>query len=390
MTYIDDTTIQDKTVLVRVDFNVTLNPNRKIADDFRIRQSLPTIKYLLDNNNSIILVSHLGRPNGREMDYSLKPVAEDLKALLPETSIELVDTVDSMQQLEKHKKHVYLLENIRFYEEEKKNDEPFAKSLAELADVYVNDAFGVSHRVNASTVGITKHLPSFGGLLLKKEVEMIDKVIKNPKSPVVAIIGGAKIQTKINLIGKLIELADVVLVGGGLANTFFKAEGHNIGTSICADEEVENAQKLMFLASKKHTALVVPEDVVLGTKDNGKDGGEVLKIEDVSENEKRAILDIGPETQAQFGAKIASANTIIWNGPVGYNENKNYRRGTEFIYYAIAQNEHALSVVGGGDTLATISKKEYLDRITHISTGGGAMLEYIEHGTLPGLEALKS
>lgn len=389
--FIDQHPIQNKRVLLRVDFNVSLKGNNTIADEYRITQSLETIRHLLKEENTLILVSHLGRPKGKRMkEYSLLPVVKTLRRYLPGVPITLVDTIEDVKGKVVPEKSILVLENIRFYKEEEENDTTFAKKLASIADVFVNDAFGVSHRSNASIVAVSSFLPSYGGLLLKKEMTMIDLVTEHPKKPVVAIIGGAKISTKIDLIGRLIDIADVVLLGGGLANTFFKAEGYHIGASICEDEEVQHAQRLMFMAAKKHTALVVPEDVVLGTPDNGENGGTVVKIEEVSAHEKKSILDIGPETQALFGAKIAKANTIIWNGPVGYIENPNYRRGTDFIYYAIAQNDHATSVVGGGETLAAISKKEYLDRITHISTGGGAMLEYIEKGTLPGIEALKN
>ncbi len=390
--FIDEYEIASKKVLLRVDFNVTLTPDFKIADDFRIRQSLPTLRYLLDRGNTIILVSHLDRPERRDKKYSLAPVVERLQSFLPEVEVVLVDDfVKTPDKIRKRKRPViYVLENIRFYKGEKTNDPKFSKKLANLADIYVNDAFGVSHRINASTVGVTEHLPSFGGLLLKKEIEMIKRyVLESPQHPFTAIIGGAKISTKISLIDRLLELADYLLIGGGLANTFLSAQGFYIGKSFCEYERVEIARKLLFKAAQTQTAIVLPEDVVLGHQDNSENGGKVFKVSEIPEDENLSILDIGPETKARFGAIILRSKTIVWNGPVGYIENPIFRQGTDFIYYSITQNKDAVSIVGGGDTLAAISKKEYLDKITHISTGGGAMLEFIEKGTLPAIQALE-
>ncbi len=388
--FIDQVDIQGKKVLLRVDFNVSINSDLTIADDFRIRRSLDTIKYLLKNNNKLILVSHLNRPKKRSPEHSLKPVVKRLDQYLKDYKVKLVDdfTRDTSQIDNQKNNEVLMLENIRFYPQESKDDLKFAKKLASLADVFVNDAFGVSHRTNASIVGVPRFLPSYGGLLLKKEMEMIDKAVKRPKQPVVAIIGGAKISTKINLINKLIDIANYLLIGGGLANTFLCAQGYNIGQSFCEYEKVEMARKILFHAAKTQTAIILPEDVVLGKREVD-DGGEIKKIENIKDLDHLSILDIGPETQAKYGSIITKAKTIIWNGPVGYAENPSFKRGTDFIYYSITENQDAISVVGGGDTLATISKEEYLNKITHISTGGGAMLEFIEKGTLPGIEALK-
>ncbi len=390
--FIDEYDILSKKVLLRVDFNVTLTPDFKIADDFRIRQSIPTLKHLLDKKNTIILLSHLDRPEKRDKRYSLAPVADRLRRFLPNVGIELVnDFKKNLDKIRKKKNpHIYILENIRFYKGEKTNDPRFAKQLASLADVYVNDAFGVSHRINASTVGVVKFLPSFGGLLLKKEIEMIKRyILDSPAHPFTAIIGGAKISTKISLINKLLELADYLLIGGGLANTFLSAQGFYIGRSFCEYERVEIARKLLFKAAQTQTAIVLPEDVVLGHQDNSENGGRVFKVSEIPENEDLSILDIGPETKARYAAIILRSKTIVWNGPVGFIENPIFRQGTDFIYYSITQNKDAVSIVGGGDTLAAISKKEYLDKITHISTGGGAMLEFIEKGTLPAIQALE-
>ena len=356
ISYIDDTEIKNKRVILRANFDVSLNPNATIAEDLRIKENLPTINYLLKQNNRIICIAKLGRPVSLDPKLSLK---------------------------------IIILENIRFYPEEKKNDMEFAKKIASLGDVYVNDCFAMCHRAEASIVSIPLLLPSYAGLALKSEIEVLSKAMKRPKKPLVVIIGGSKISTKIGLINKLVESADYVLLGGGLANVFFRAQRYLIGQSICEYEMVQKARQLLFLAAQKHTAIILPTDVIIGDpKDTEKAG--VTKI--MKENhfpKDKSILDIGPETKARFGAIINKANTIIWNGPVGMFENHVYKHGTDFIYHAIAQNPKAVSIVGGGDTLAAISKKEYLDKISFVSTGGGAMLEFIEKGTLPGIEVLK-
>jgi len=387
--FIDEVEIKNKKVFLRVDFNVSLNPNYTVADDARITQTLPTIQYLLKNKNRLIIVSGLNRPKKRDPKLSLNVVAKKLHSYLPAYKVSVVnDFLTDSSPLEKQKENeVLFLENIRFYPEEKKNDQGFAKKLASLADLYVNDAFGVCHRTEASIVSVPKFLPAYGGLLLKKEITTISQSIRKPKKPFVAIIGGAKIETKINMIDKLTEIADYILVGGGLANTFLYAHGYEIGNSYYEYKKVAQAKHLLFLAAQKHTEIVLPSDVIIGNPNNTEDVGVVRRSNDIPKDAR--ILDIGPDTQAKFGAIIAKAKTIIWNGPVGFIENPVYKRGTDFIYYSIAQNTSSTSIVGGGDTLAAISKKEYLDKITHISTGGGAMLEFIEKGTLPGIEALK-
>ncbi len=390
--YIDEVEIVDKHVLLRADFDVSLNPDATIANDARIKHNIPTITYLLQHQNRVICVAKLNRPRQRDKDpkHSLQIVVKRLKELLPDVSVTLVDDFLKIDRnvFENQKPgEILVLENIRFYPEEKQNDSEFSKRLAQLADVYVNDAFAMSHRTESSVVGVPQFLPSYGGLLLKKEIEMISSAVKDPKKPVVVILGGSKISTKINLIGKLLKIADFVLVGGGIANTFLAAKNIEVGQSIFEYEEKENARRLLYEAIQQQTHIVLPSDAVIGSP-NDPQNSIVKKIGAVSRQEN--ILDIGPETQAHWGSLISKANTVIWNGPVGYFENPAFRRGTDFIYYMITQNTGAVSVVGGGDTLAAISKKEYLDKITHISTGGGAMLEFIEKGTLPGIEALKS
>lgn len=389
--YINDNEIKNKRVLLRADFDVSLNPNRTIADDARIRQNVPTIKQLLQHSNKIICMAKLDRPVARDSKLSLQVVVDRLQSYLPDTKIKLIDdflTESSKTFTGQTTNEIFVLENIRFYPEEKKNDMAFAKQLASLADVYVNDAFAVSHRAEASIVSLPTLLPAYAGLSLRSEIQSIDQAIKRPKRPLVAIIGGAKISSKLTLINKLIKLADYVILGGGLANVFFRAQRYLIGNSICEYEMVQKARQLLFHAAQQNTALVLPTDVIIGNPKDNETRGKIARIGDkISPDE--SILDIGPETQALYGNIIGKAKTIIWNGPVGLFENPAYRQGTDFIYYAIAHNPTASSIVGGGDTLAAIAKKEYLDTITHISTGGGAMLEYIENGNLPGIEALK-
>lgn len=387
MKFIDDVTIEHKTVLLRVDFNVSLNPNHAIADDARIKQSLPTIDYLLKHKNKLIIIAHLGEPEKRNANDSLHPVAKRLQEYLPHNRVILIDDfLKASEQLSVQTgSEIFLLENIRFYPGEQANDPEFTEQLAALGEIYVNDAFGVSHRKAASVVGLPKLLPSYGGLLLKKEITVLDGIMKHPKKPFVAIIGGKKIETKIKFISKLTAVADSLLIGGGLANTFIAAEGFSVGKSLISEENISFAKQLLAHAKREHTQLFLPTDVVVANSLNS-ETSEIKKITEIRKDEE--ALDIGPETQAAFGKVIDEANTIVWNGPVGYMENQEFKRGTDFLYYSITDNNHVTSVVGGGDTLSAISKKEYLDKITHISTGGGAMLEFIENGTLPGIEAL--
>lgn len=392
MKSIKDTKIFQKKVLLRVDFNVSLDEKGQIADDTRIRQSMPTIDYLLAGKNRLVLVSHFGRPVGRDSEFSLKPIAEKLKKLYPDYTLILIDDFldeEGKNKIENQKENeIILLENIRFYEEEKNNDSDFSKSLASLADIYVNDAFAVSHRSHASTVGVTSYIPSYAGLLLKKEVEMIEKVLKNPKKPCVAIIGGAKISTKIGLVEKLIDLVDHVLLGGGLANTLLKAQEINIGQSICEEDALEGAQMLLIESEQNKDAIVLPTDAIIGNPEDKSTPGKNKNLDELEDDSY--ILDIGMGSQKKYASIIAKAKTIIWNGPMGLFENPMYRGGTDAIYDAVIKNKNAVSIIGGGDTLTAIKDKKDNDKITHISTGGGAMLEFIEKGTLPGLEALKN
>ncbi len=383
ITYIDEVNIKNKKILLRVDFNVSLNPDHSIANDERIHQSLPTINHLLKNNNQLILISHLGRPKGIDKNFSLKIVVDKLKEYLKKFKIELVENLDDVKQ---KNSQIIVLENIRFFPEEKNYSTLFAKKLASLADIYVNDAFAVCHRTDTSIIGPPKFLSSYGGLLLKKEITMLDKILNNPQKPFISIIGGAKISTKIGLLEKLAKISDYMIIGGAMANTFLCAQGYEIGNSFCEYEETQKARKFLSKSLTEKPYVVLPKDVVVAKSKDEKEKITV-KINQIPKN--YSIFDLGPQTLAEIGNIIAKGKTIIWNGPVGYFENPIFKDGTDFIYYSITQNNQAISIVGGGDTLAAISKKEYLEKITHISTGGGAMLEYIEKGTLPGIEALK-
>ncbi|MEK9179248.1 MAG: phosphoglycerate kinase [Patescibacteria group bacterium] len=384
ITYIDQVSLSHQRVLLRVDFNVSLTEQFTISDDTRIRQSLPTIEYLLKSRNRLIIISHLGQPKERNGRYSLGSVVEYLKKVLPIYSVELVPDFLSPGGYESLKnqteKQVLVLENIRFYPEEKSNDPVFAQKLSQLGDVYVNDSFGVDHREDASVVGVPKILPHYGGLLLKKEIQAMVRIVDEPKKPFVAIMGGAKLETKLPLLSKLLDISDTLLVGGGIANTLLAAKGYVLGQSFVDEKELGHAKDLLQLAIEKKTELVLPRDGVV-------ENNEVRGVGAIQQTEK--MVDIGPETQALFATRIISANTIVWNGPMGLIEKKEYQKGTDFIFYAISQNRRAYSVVGGGDTLVALSNKEHLNYISHISTGGGAMLEFIEKGTLPGIEALK-
>lgn len=390
VTYIDEVEIKNKTVLVRVDYNVSQDKQGNITNDKRIKSSLPTLNFLLKNNNKLILMSHLGKPKGRDSIFSLKPVADRLKQYFPDYKVTLInDFLTDKELLSKQTgKDIYILENTRFYEGEKKNDLKFSKQLASLAEIFVSDAFGSVHRAHASVVGVAQFLPSYGGLLLKKEVESIYKAINNPAKPLVAIIGGAKVSTKIGLIDRLLEISDHLIIGGAMANTFCSALGYEVGKSLYEKEFVEEAKKLLEKAKKLgNDKLILPVDRNVGDANNLISLGTIKKVNEIGVDDE--ILDIGPKSMKLFDQYIQKAKTIIWNGPVGYFENPQFKKGTDAIYESIIKNKGVISVIGGGDTLTAIKGKKDNDKITHISTGGGAMLELIEKGTLPGIEALK-
>ncbi len=380
--YIDKGEIKNKKVLLRVDYNLSFTPTHTIADDLRIKQSLPTIKKLLGDKNKLVIISHQDNPTSRDEEHSLKPVAEQLQSYLPNHKIIFVSDFLTEKDVfaQQTTDQIVFIENIRFYPGEKNNDREFAHQLAALGEVYVNEAFSVSHRNDASIISVPQMLPSYGGLLLRKEVETITKLIKKPIKPFVAIIGGVKISTKIHLLSKLIEKVDSLLIGGALANTFLAARGYDVGQSIYEPDEIDHIKNLLNLSQEKQTNLLIPSDVVLNS-------GTLVKVAAISPSE--TIEDIGPETQKHFSEIITQAKTILWNGPMGKFETAGKEKGTQAIYHAIAQNNHAQSLIGGGDTIAAIAHHEHPHSIIHLSTGGGAMLSLIEYGTLPGIEALK-
>jgi phosphoglycerate kinase len=387
---IKDINLKGKKVLLRVDYNVSLIDGLRIGDDTRIRQTIPTLEHLLKNKCTVYIISHLGRPEGkRRSEYSLKPVAKHLSKILKKTVLffgeDLLSDSDFARLTKIKAGSLVLLENIRFYPGEETNDDSFSQHLASLGEVYVNDAFGVDHRAHASTVGVARYLPAVAGFLLEKEIMMIDSVVDKPKRPMVAIVGGAKAETKITLIDRLLETADTLIVGGGVANTFLKAWGYEVGKSLVDYEMVELAKRLFWKAARSRTRMLLPSDVVVGNLAKNRYVGIVSSAHIPPDMQ---ALDIGPQSQAEFGAEIARAKTIVWNGPMGVYENPKFVTGTDFIYHAISENRHSLSVVGGGDTLGALKEKDFLKTIDHVSTGGGAMLEYIEKKGLPGIDAL--
>lgn len=384
-----DAKIEGKRVLVRVDFNVPLTSDGKVVSDARIIETIPTIELLLKKHATVILVSHLGRPDGKvDPKYSMAPVAKRLEYLLKKKVHLLPDfwKAQGAQMVQKLSKgSVVLCENVRYHIGEEQNDLGFARRLAALGEAYVNDAFGTAHRAHASTVGITNYLPSYAGLLMEKEVHMIGKAITKPKRPLLVIIGGGKTPEKIRVIDRLLEIADTIYLGGAIANTFFATWGISVGVSRVDHEMIEMARQVLWKATRVHCQLMLPSDVVVtnGTRETKP---FVLPYNEVPGS--LGIFDIGPGSIKELEAHIASAKTIMWNGPMGMYEDERFVQGTEATLAAIVKG-HAESVVGGGDTISMINDKT-LAKISHVSTGGGAMLEFLEKGTLPGIEALKN
>lgn len=383
---IRDIDVKGKKVLVRVDFNVPLKDG-KVDDDTRITAALPTIRYLMDNGAAVILCSHLGRPKGGpDPKFSLKPVADHLAGLLGKPVAFVDDCVGpKAEAAAKALKFgdVLVLENTRFYPGEEKNDLELAKGMAALAQVFVNDAFGTAHRAHSSTEGVAHFLPAVSGFLLEKEIKYLGQAIDNPKRPFVAILGGAKISDKIGVIKNLLSKADVVLIGGAMANTFFKAQGYATGKSLVEDSALEIAKELLALGGAK---LRLPIDMVLG--DKAEDGAEVRVMAAGNVPDGWSILDIGPDTVKAFAKVIKGAGTVVWNGPMGLFEVAAFAKGTLGVAKAVA-NSSAISVIGGGDSVSAIQKSGLADKITHISTGGGASLEMLEGLVLPGVAALQ-
>lgn len=382
---VKDVDVNNKRVLVRVDFNVPMQDG-VITDDTRIKAALPTITYLLENNAAVILCSHLGRPKGeRKPEFSLQPAADHLAGLLNKPVAFIPDCVG--MEVEQSAAlllpgEVMVLENTRFHPGEKKNDAQFSSRLAKLADLFVNDAFGTAHRAHASTTGVADYLPAVAGFLLEKEIKYLGEAVADPKRPFVAIIGGAKISDKIGVIRNLLEKADKVLISGGMANTFFMAQGLDVADSLIEEEALETAKSLLADASEK---LILPVDMVLGDDFSPDANRQTLPVGDVPSGWR--ILDVGPETVKLFGDAVLDAGTVVWNGPMGVFEFPEFAKGTFGVAEAVAAS-NATTIVGGGDSVAAIKQSSLADKITHISTGGGAALEMLEGKTLPGLAAL--
>ena len=387
---VKDVDVRSKRVLVRVDYNVPLDANGNVSDDKRITASLPTINYLLEHGARIILCSHLGRPKGEvKKEFSLAPVAKRLKELLPNVNIYFASDCigEEAQQKAAALKdgEILLLENLRFHKEEEKNDPEFAKKLASLAEIYVSDAFGTVHRAHASTAGVAAYLPAVAGFLIGKELSIMGGALESPERPFVAILGGAKVADKIGVITNLLNKCDTLLIGGGMAYTFFKAMGYEIGDSLLDAESIDLAKQLMETAKEKGVKLLLPVDTVVA-KAFAADAEHMI----VSANAIPAGwqgLDIGEKTRELFAAEIKNAKTVIWNGPMGVFEFPEFAKGTEAVAKACAECG-GTTIIGGGDSASAVKKLGYADKMTHISTGGGASLEFLEGKVLPGVAAL--
>ncbi len=385
---VEDLQVTGKKVLVRCDFNVKME-NGVITSDKRIVASLPTIKYLIENGAKVILCSHLGRPKGEVVpEFSLAPVAARLAELLGQEVKMAKDVVgESAQALAADLKdgEVLLLENVRYEKGETKNDPELSKKFADLAELYVNDAFGSAHRAHSSTAGVAEHLPAACGYLIQKEIEFIGGALENPKRPLVAILGGAKVSDKIGVITNLIDKCDTLIIGGGMAYTFMKSLGYNIGTSLLEADKVELAAEMMKKAEEKGVKFLIPVDNKVG-KEYAPDT-EAMIVDSDNIPDGWMGLDIGPKTQAIFADAVKDAGTVIWNGPMGVSEWEAFASGTVAVATAIADSD-AISIIGGGDSAAAIQKLGFADKMSHISTGGGASLEYLEGKVLPGIDAL--
>ncbi len=388
---IRDIDVAGKKVLARCDFNVPQDKDGSITDENRIVAALPTIKYLIDNGAKLILSSHLGRPKGTfDMKYTLAPVAKRLSEHLGKEVILTKDaigdetkaTVNAMKDGD-----VVLLENIRFYKEEEKNDPEFSKQLASLAEIYVNDAFGTAHRAHSSTEGVAKFIPAVCGFLIEKEIKIIGGALDAPVRPFAAILGGAKVSDKIGVINNLLDKVDTLIIGGGMAGTFFKAQGYNVGNSLCENDKVDLAKELMQKAKDKGVNLLLPIDGIIGDAFSADANSQEVDIDKIPDG--WSVYDIGAKTIKLFNDALSAAKTIIWNGPVGVFEFDKFANGTKALAEKLATLSDATTIIGGGDTAAAIEKFGLADKMTHISTGGGASLEYMEGIVLPGIAALQ-
>lgn len=388
---LEDFDIKDKKVLVRVDFNVPIKDGKVMGDD-RIVKSLNTINYLKDHGAKIILISHLGRPKGKyNKDMSLFPVSKRLGEILNEDIVfigekEVVNDKVKEKVNELKSGQIALLENLRFVSGEEKNDPEFAKKLADLADIYVNDAFGTAHRAHASNVGVSKYLPSACGFLLEKEIKYLLEILKSPEKPFVAILGGAKVSDKINLIKNLLDKVDSIIIVGAMANTFIKSMGKSVGKSLVEDDKLDLAKETMALAAEKGVDFILPVDFIEAGEISADAEDKIVDIDGV--DAQKMILDIGPESIKNIKNILKDAKTVVWNGPAGVFEVDKFAKGTVEIARALAKSG-AISIVGGGDSVAAIEKAKVKDKITHISTGGGASLELLEGKELPALRALE-
>ncbi|MBP3832267.1 MAG: phosphoglycerate kinase [Clostridia bacterium] len=385
-----DIDLKDKKVLVRCDFNVPMDENKNITDNRRIVAALPTIQYLLEQNCKIVLCSHLGRPKGEfKPEFSLAPVAKELSKQLNKEVIMAKDVIgeDACKKAKKlNNGEILLLENLRFHREETDNDPEFAKKLAEFGEVFVNDAFGTAHRAHASTEGVTKYLPAVSGFLIEKELEFLGAALENPKRPYVAILGGAKVSDKIGVIDSLLEKVDTLIIGGGMAYTFFKAQGHSVGDSLCEDDKCDLALELMNKAKEKGVKMLLPIDTKIGKEFKPDTESKTVAWTDIPDGWQG--FDIGEKTIEMFRKELNGAKTIVWNGPLGLFEFEQFAVGTNAIAHKLANLNDAITIVGGGDSAAAVEKAGLADKISHVSTGGGASLEFLEGKKLPGIEAL--
>ena len=387
---IKDIDLKDKKVLVRCDFNVPQDENLEITDNRRIVAALPTIKYLLENNCKVILCSHLGRPKGQvKKEFSLAPVAKELSKLLGK-EVKLASDIigDSAKELTANMQNgeIVLLENVRFDAREEANDKEFAKELASLAEVYVNDAFGTAHRAHASTAGVAEFLPAVAGFLMEKEINFLGTTLENPRRPFVAILGGKKVSDKIGVIDSLLEKVDTLLIGGAMAYTFFKAMGYEVGNSICEPDKTDLALETMEKAKNTGVKMLLPVDTIVGKEFDPNTESKNVKYTEIPEGWEG--FDIGPETIEMFKNELAGAKTVIWNGPLGLSEFKKFAVGTDTIAKFLGDMEDVTTIIGGGDSAAAIERMGIGDKFTHISTGGGASLEFLEGKKLPGVECL--